>query len=387
MDNRERRARLALRHGLSPSTRTAGPVEAACAVVGLHGTDPASVFLAVWARTSGVTPAAIERVLYDERALIRILGMRRTMFVVPIDLAAVIHHSSTGAIAVTERRKLIGFIERVELAVDPAAWLRETEEVAYDALVARGTATAAELAADEPRLGQHIVLGAEPYQVRQPICSRVLFMLAADGRIARHRPRGTWISGLYSWAPIGAWMPGGMGLRDPAEARVELVRSWLTSFGPGTLADLKWWTGWTLRDLRPALAQVDTVEVDLDGTPGLVLADDAESVAPAAPWAALLPGLDPTVMGWIGRDWYLGAHAKVLFDKTGNSGPTVWWDGRIVGGWAQRKDGEVAVRLLEDVPVEGVQAIDDRVERLREWLGPARVTPRFRTPLERELAG
>ena len=93
-------------------------------------------------------------------------------------------------------------------------------------------------------------------------------------------------------------------------------------------------------------------------------------------------------MGWRERAWYVGAHTAALFDRSGNIGPTVWWDGRIVGGWAQRKDGEIAVRLLEDVGAEAAAAIAAEAQRLREWIGPGTiVTPRFRTPLERELAG
>jgi hypothetical protein len=91
-------------------------------------------------------------------------------------------------------------------------------------------------------------------------------------------------------------------------------------------------------------------------------------------------------MGWSGRGWYLGEHGRTLFDRNGNAGPTVWWDGRIVGGWAQRRDGEVAVRLLEDVGAEGVAAVAAAAGRLQAWLGTVRVTPRFRTPLERELS-
>jgi hypothetical protein len=63
----------------------------------------------------------------------------------------------------------------------------------------------------------------------------------------------------------------------------------------------------------------------------------------------------------------------------------VWWDGRVVGGWAQRKSGEVVLRFLEDAGAEAVTAAEERATRLQEWLGPARITPRFRTPLEREL--
>ncbi len=91
-------------------------------------------------------------------------------------------------------------------------------------------------------------------------------------------------------------------------------------------------------------------------------------------------------MGWLGRDWFLGSHAPLLFDRSGNVGPTVWSDGRIVGGWAQRADGEIRVRLLEDVGAETSAAISAAADRLRASVGPVRVTPRFRTPLERELS-
>jgi hypothetical protein len=91
-------------------------------------------------------------------------------------------------------------------------------------------------------------------------------------------------------------------------------------------------------------------------------------------------------MGWTARSWYLGEHAPALFDRSGNPGPTIWCDGRIVGGWAQRRDGEIAWRLLEDVGAASTAAVEAEAALLREWLGPIRVTPSFRTPLEMELS-
>jgi Winged helix DNA-binding domain len=117
----------------------------------------------------------------------------------------------------------------------------------------------------------------------------------------------------------------------------------------------------------------------------VVLADDLEPEPPVDPQAVLLPALDPTVMGWAERDWYLGPHRERLFDRNGNAGPTVWWDGRVVGGWAQRKDGEIRLRFLEDVGTEMAVAVEAEAERLSAWLGPVRVTPRFPTPLDKEL--
>jgi hypothetical protein len=118
---------------------------------------------------------------------------------------------------------------------------------------------------------------------------------------------------------------------------------------------------------------------------GAVLPDDLQPAPAPEPWVALLPALDPTPMGWTVRDWFLGPHAGALFDRSGNIGPSVWCDGRIVGGWAQRADGEIVTRLLEDVGTEAATAVAAEAERLRQWIGPVRVTPRFRTPLEREL--
>jgi hypothetical protein len=202
----------------------------------------------------------------------------------------------------------------------------------------------------------------------------------------RGRPNGSWISSQYRWAPVEEWLPGGIPEVPAAQARAELVRRWLRAFGPAPAADLKWWTGWNAGDVKKALAALDVTEVALDGGgTGLVLSDDLEPAPEPEPWAALLPALDPTPMGWRERGWFLGAHGPALFDRNGNIGPSVWWDGRVVGGWAQRPDGEIAVRVLEDVGADAEAAIEREAARLADWYGEVRAVPRFRTPLEREL--
>jgi Winged helix DNA-binding domain len=383
----ERRGRLARRHRLAAGSRATGPVQAASSTVGLHGTDPSSVYLAAGARMPSAEPATIERALYEDRQLVRILGMRRTMFVVPLDLAPVVQAACTRAIAVQERRRTIQLLTRCGVAEDPAAWLAELEEATVQVLATHGAGTAAELSVHEPRLRTQLLLAeGKSYAASQSVSTRVLAQLAAEGRIIRGRPRGSWTSSQYRWTPIEAWLEEGMDDLPTDTARVELVRRWLAAFGPGTPADLKWWTGWTAGEVKGAVEKLGAVEVDLDGATGLVLPDDLEPEPPVEPWVALLPALDPTVMGWARRDWYLGEHGKVLFDRNGNAGPTIWWAGRIVGGWAHRKDGEIAYRLLEDVGAEAAGAVTAAADRLRAWIGDVRITPRFRTPLERELS-
>ena len=388
IDDAQRRARLAVRHRLAPAHRGADVATVAGEICGLHATDPATVFLAARARIAEPTVGAIERALYEERSLVRILGMRRTMFVVPVGLAAVVHASSTRAIVPAQRKLLVKHVEEAGVARDGEAWLRAAMDDTLQALKARGEGKAAELSQDVPALRSKLALAqGKPYAASPAVGPRVLFLLAAEGRIVRGRPLGTWTSTLYRWSPMGSWLDGGLSDLDTDAAAAELVRRWLAAFGPGTYADLKWWTGWPAGLLKRSLASVGPVEVALQGgVTGLVLPGDDEPVAgPTEPFAALLPALDPAPMGWQARDWYLGAHRERLFDHSANIGPTVWWDGRIVGGWAQRAGGEIALGLLEDPGAGAAAAIAAEAQRVRGWIADVRVTPRFRTPLEREL--
>ncbi|MDQ3870428.1 MAG: winged helix DNA-binding domain-containing protein [Chloroflexota bacterium] len=387
IDDRQRRARLGPRHHLAPWERADGPVEVAGDLAGLHASDPGSVYLAAYSRTSALEVGTLERALYEERSLLKVLGMRRTMFVVPVELAAVINSACTRAIGRQERRRLVRMLEGIAVAADAERWLGQVEAATMAALEARGEATAAELTREVPELRTQISFGeGRKWAGTVGLSTRVLFLLAAEGRIIRARPRGSWISSLYRWAPMDGWVRGGLGELPPDDARRELVRRWLAAFGPGTLADLRWWTGWTVGEVRRALEAIDVAEVDLDGATGLVLANDLEPVDETEPWAALLPALDSTVMGWTARGWFLGEHGPALFDRNGNAGPTVWWDGRVVGGWGQSASGEVVFRLLEDVGFDAVEAIESAAARLSAWLGRVRITPRFRTPLELELS-
>src|SRR5438046_433761 len=240
----ERRARLAARHHLAPRTATMpDPVVSTVAdIIGLHGTDPASVYLSAWART-GATHADIEHALYAERTLIRMLGMRRTVFVVPVDLVPVIQAACTDQIAEKMRRDLARRVEESGIAADGANWLKEGGEATVQALAARGSATGGELAQDEPRLRAQTVYAADTsYGGPVNVTTRLLTLLSAEGLIVRGRPRGGGTSSQFTWtAAPDQPRPAA------AAARAELARRWLHGFGPAPPADLDGGPGRTPR--------------------------------------------------------------------------------------------------------------------------------------------
>lgn len=390
MTDAQRRARLVRRHLLGASDHD--PLAITSGLVALHSTDPASVHLSVAARGCPPATGALDAALYEDCSLVRMLGMRRTMFVVTTDFAPLVQAAATRDVAGRERTRLIGFIEEAGLATDGKRFLARLEDATMQALLERGAAYGAELGAAVPGLRQQIEIAAGT----QSLTTRVLFVLAAEGRIVRGRPRGSWTSSQYRWSPAPK-PPATTEELPTAEAQVQLVRAYLAGYGPATAADIQWWTGWTAGVTKRALAQIPTLDVEIGsdskGSAAVVLADDdpADDPPETRPAARLLPALDPSVMGWTGRDFYLDPEHRdhtreaALFDRSGNPGPTVWWGGQIVGGWAQRKDGDVVFQLLTDIGRVGTANVESEAARTAEFLGEVRVTPRFRTPLERSL--
>ena len=378
ISDRERRHRLAVRHALAPAARAGTPEQATEAVTVLHSTEPATVYLSLWARVHGLRVADVDRALYDDRTLVKQLAMRRTLFVFPRDLMPAAWGSASARTAGAEGRRMAKDVERAGVADDGAAWLAE----ACDAVLARlrdepDGLTGVEVRAAVPALAVQVALPAGGVWAS----ARVLTYLGARAEVVRGVTTGHWRTSRPRWTTREAWLGHTPAPLPADEGYAVLVERWLRSFGPGTETDLVWWLGATKTVVRRALADVGAVGVELDsGETGWVLPDDVDPPADPGPWVALLPVLDPTVMAWKQRDFYLGAHAARLFDGNGNAGTTAWVDGRVVGCWVQDAEGLVHVALEEPVPAARRAALEAEAARLTDWLDGLRVGTVYPSP-------
>ncbi|GAA1730889.1 winged helix DNA-binding domain-containing protein [Isoptericola hypogeus] len=407
-DQRRRRLvvhQLALGVGRPGRPEATTPEDVTERLVALHATDAPSVHLAVLARVPGLTLDDVRDALFVRRSLVKVLGMRRTMFVVRRETVPVVHAAAALTVAGRLRARLLKELATLPTdppVRDPEALLAAAEAQVHEALVTHGPLDGAQLSRAAPLLRTAFLpTTAKAWDVRRTMTSPLLAVLSAEGSVVRGEPRGAWSSPRHVWSPMTDWFPGGIPETDEEAARVELARQWLEAFGPATVADLKWWTGWSLGQARRAVAALDVRQVELEvGPPGAapVVADgmmlrstdlDA-ALDPAVDdvvegHVALLPTLDPTTMGWTARDWYLGPHREQLFDSAGNAGATIWWQGRIVGAWTVRPDGEVVWRLLEDVGADAEASVAAEAARIGGLLGGVGFTPGYATPLYREL--
>ncbi|MGB3257501.1 MAG: winged helix DNA-binding domain-containing protein [Ornithinimicrobium sp.] len=375
-----RRALLARRHRLVPGRRTDDVVAIARSLVGLHSTDPVTVYLSVLARMRTPDLEAVSSALYADRSLIRHHAMRRTLWVATPENAALMHRACTRKIAAVERRRTEVFLAKAGIT-DPSGWLLDADRAVAEILAEHGPLTARTIGTLLPEIAQPLSLAeGKPYAGTQGAHSRVVTGLGFDGQAVRGRPSGSWINGQYAWSRMVDWAPDlhtSMHSGSSAEAQAELASLWLTRFGPGTERDLSWWMGWTLGDTRAAILACGAEPVTTGSGPAWVLPAQMDEDSDDEPWVALLPGLDPTVMGWKDREFYAPAGGEAAWDAYGNAGPTVWVDGQIVGAWGQAKDGGIRLHYFAEVSASRRREVDQRAQEVRDWLGETRFSWRF----------
>jgi hypothetical protein len=374
----ERRARLAVRQALAPAFRVGSPEAATRAITVLHATESATVYLSCWARVRLLETADVDRAFLTDRSLVKQLAMRRTLFVFPRDLLPAVWPSASARVAATERARMSKEIVRAGLADDGNAWLdRARAEVLAVLADAPDGLSALQVRKSVPTIDVKVG-GSDGGTWSAP---RVLTQLGATADILRGTLTGRFPTARPRWTLTRHWLDDIPVSLSPAEGYRELIRRWLYTFGPGTEDDIVWWLGGTRTVVRAALAEIDAVAVSLDqGGPGWLLPDDLDEVPDPGSWVALLPVLDPTVMGWRGRDFYLGPHRDQLFDTRGNAGTTAWVDGRAVGAWVQDEAGVVQLRLLEEVSAPARRALEAEADRLTQWLGRTRIGTVYVSP-------
>ena len=366
-------------------------MQSAQALALLHSTDPSTPYLSLQARTSS-SQSDIDAVFYDRRSLLRHTTLRRTIFAMPLDVVPLAHHSYNDRLVRTLRKNLLDRIEASpDTSMPPGRFLDGASDATVDLLRTGGATTGRALAEALPSLRVRFdPAPSNSYSKPMRITSRVLELLAAEGRIVRGRPTGRdFTSAAWAWVAIDDWIgPDGIAEVDADEALTELIARHLATFAPATTADLAWWTGLPKGQIRAAAERCGVRTVSLDNTsePAFVLVDDDLEAPSPNGETALLPGLDSTTMGWKQRSWYVDDTVEAgIFDRNGNAGPTVWFEGRVVGVWTQRSDGEIVSRLLDDIGSDGSARVAAEAERLRRWLGGVRVKWRFPTPITKQL--
>ncbi len=312
------------RHSLAePGTQVE---DIAADLVGLHNTTQPTPYLSVRARRAGFARSDLDELMWGTWRLARLRGMRLTMFVFPRDLLEI------SAAATRHLSEPLAARWLAESDLTPAEFERLAESVE-------------EALSDGPLTSRALrqILGA-PQSVDLP---GVIGRMCDVGRLVGGAPPRSWRSSVrqyHRWADVLPEVDLHRWNED--DAIRELVRRYVRSYGPVTVDDVSWWTGFTKGRCRVAIGGLDLEEVAVADWPGPLyrtagdpLVEDPGNAVQA------LPLLDPYVQGYRDRVRFLdpGRHGFV-YDGGGNSAATLVHRGRIIGVWQPSDDPGPSIR-------------------------------------------
>jgi hypothetical protein len=307
-------------------------------VAGLQAQWAPATYVGLWTRLDGFRRETLERLLLREQA-VRAVLMRGTIHLVS--------HRDYGLFA---------------SAVGLPGWVRPewaaVAEQLHDAVREFGRT---------PRTRKEIATWvSEEHGIDAgDDAARLWYALRMAGRLTHSPESGTWKQPRET-----TYVLIDHELVDPLQARRELVRRYLGSFGPATRADIAEWSGLRVRDFEPALEALEPLRRFADER-GRELLDLPRAPLPAPDSRApvrFLPRYDNLTLSHADRSRVIAdEHRKVVSHGTGIIEATFLVDGFVAGLW-RVENGRVRVEPFAPLPRAWRRPVEDEASRLETWL-------------------
>lgn len=331
---------------------------------GLHAQVLSSAVLTVWARTEGLEHGAVQRALWEDRALVKTWAMRGTLHLLPASELPLWY----GALSTSTRY------------LRPKAWknyfgvtLKELDQISQAIGEALGgcVLTREDLA---EKVGR--ITGSRKFAKKLASGSwgTILKPAAFAGRLCFGPSKGQLVCFTHprSWASMATLM-------DPVTATKAVARRYLAAYGPATYQDLaRFWGGGGVATARQWIAALgkEVSPVEVDSKQAWILATDLDEIREAylTRSVRLIPAFDQYVIGASRHAEHLiteGAR-NLIYRPQGWISPVLLVNGFMQGVWRHEIKGnrvEVAVTAFVNVPRWVRVKAEEEAERLAEFLG------------------
>ena len=130
-------------------------------------------------------------------------------------------------------------------------------------------------------------------------------------------------------------------------ARLELLRRYVTHFGPATVRDAAYFFGTTQRDIKALLKKLPVEETAAEGRTYFYM--EQETPGYDLPSCLFLAGFDQLMLGYEKTEslFLPQAHIRDIFTRAGIIRPAVLLNGTVAGWW-KRKDKNLIITLFDD---------------------------------------
>jgi hypothetical protein len=295
-------------------------VEVAKDIGGLHGTSATGPYLSLLARSKSFVRDNLAVEMSKKKSLARIRYVRNTVYILPKEFIPLAYAATSQMAELTSERfsKYLG--------ITPTHYARISNKILK---ILRGRGLTTREIKQKLRTATNIA----------PIVN----LMCDKGLLVRSLPREGWKSTQHTYFLFKDYYPDlDLTAYDEKEARGEVVKRYILSFGPVSERDIAWWTGFPKTQVKEILKdfgdEVSYVEIpELEGD-YIIHSSEQESLqslaSPEHSVVNILPSLDSYIMGYKDRERYRSPkHDKMIFDRSGNATSTILVDGRIIGIW------------------------------------------------------
>ncbi len=353
------------RQGVIERAPATALVEVVGRMVGLHAQVMSSAELQAAARIDGLRVADVRDALWQQRSIVKTWAFRQTLHLLTADDLA----DFVVAARSLERWHTpawLRYFKMTEPEVDEV--LAAIGDVLTDRPMTRVDVVDAVVGrVKRPHLRQDMLTGWGTFLGPAAQRGRLIFG-PSDGRNVAFVDPSTWLGRRIGVDPD----PEAAGV-----ARSRLIGRYLAAF-PGSSKEMvgRWWGGRTAVTKALELVPAPLVEVDIEGTRGLIREEDLEALGAAAPehGARLLPGFDPFTNELPRRvDHVLKpADHDAVHRVAGWVTPIVVIDGRVGGTWeiasGRAGTGSVVVRPFGRWRGGARKELGAEVERIAAFL-------------------
>lgn len=303
-------------------------------LVGVQAQEPSAAALSIRARTRGLTRAAVDRALVEERSIVRTWAMRGTIHLIAAEDARWLTELLAPRSLRSSHRRL------AQLGVPEHDRPRAVAAIRA-ALAEHGPLTRAELM-------EHVARAR--VTTAGQAAAHLTYLAALEGIVCFGPPHG----GKPTYVLRDDWLGADLPRLSRERALAELARRYVGAYGPAAPEDLAAWSGLPLRDARTGWATI--------------AADRTNRVAeppPDPPVTRLLPAFDTYLLGYRTRDLAVPPeHARRVWPGGGIVRPTVVENGLAVGTW-RRTGADVSVEPFPGLDVDAA----DEVADVKRFLG------------------
>jgi Winged helix DNA-binding domain len=310
----------------------------------------------LWTRIRGHRPDDLPRALWQERTLVKTWLMRGTLHLVPAEDLPVY------CAALDSRGRYTGaWLRYFDVTVDEMERLIDVIAESLDEPRTRRELGAAVKARLGARMAKNLESGWGSFL--KPAARRgVLCFGPSDGQAVTFVRPDAW---------IGQWRA-----LDQDEARAEILRRFLSAYGPASRDEFgEWAGGGHVRGLRAAW-QLIADELAEVGPKRFLLAGDVDMFerAGASRVVRLLPAFDPFLLPRQTRPYLVRSDEDYdrIYRPQGWITPVVLQGGRAVALWPWKRKGaklEVSVEPLEPLRAQTRAAVEREAAALARYLG------------------